>query len=263
MDLSSLSVGEFKQIFFDSAIITQEAKIIKSTDSFLVCSYRYNKFAKVPFVLDERISYLAGVILGDGNICKSKRKKSNTSFPSIRLSVFNSSNKFLARINRLFFDLFGVSGTIKKKNYCNCYSLVFNSKIVWLFFVKLLSLPVGKKSNLKIPVEVITPDLFKYFVAGLMDTDGYFSECFGIMMAGSNFDFLKSVKKYCNSFYGIEFRKNNFNVLRANNKIYTRARITVRTSSARKFIEAIPLIHERWDMGLERIELSASTALNF
>jgi len=242
-----MSIEDLTAVLLDQKIITREVKVTKKDTYFDFVVYRNTKQFRIPFKTNSVMAYLCGVILGDGSISQINRK-ANTALPYTFLKIFNQSLSFLIQINILFKKNFGVDGKLYKKKYCNCYVLQISNKIAWLYFVKFIGLPIGKKSNLCIPKFLLNKTDFKYFIAGLMDTDGYFSKnSFGIMLSGSNLPFLESIKKYCNSFYGINFRKTNLNTLEVNGKQFQRVQITTSTNSEKNFREIIPLCHEKWD----------------
>lgn len=174
MNLSLMSIEYLTNSLLDPKVITREVKVTKRDAYFDFIVYRNARRSRIPFELNSSIAYLCGVILGDGSISLIHRKKVNTVLPYTFLKIFNQSLPFLLQINRLFKENFGTEGKLYKKNYCNCYVLQVSNKIVWLYFVKLLGLPIGKKSNISIPRSLLNKNIFKYFVAGLMDTDGYF-----------------------------------------------------------------------------------------
>ena len=106
-----------------------------------------------------------------------------------------------------------------------------------------MGLKPAKKRNLSIPVILKEKNLFRMFLAGLMDTDGYFSDnTFGIMLGMENKSFLQDVAFLTNQFYGIEFRKICENFLVTSTGVKTRISLTTRTSSNKIFRDNVPMI---------------------
>lgn len=119
-----------------------------------------------------------------------------------------------------------------------------------MYFNKLLDIKSEKKFHLKLPQELINPNLFKHFLAGFMDTDGYFSgTSFGIMLNGTNKNLLENIIKLSNEFYGIEYRKLCENTLIQNGKEMKRVMINTKSSSRDNFRRSIPLRNKKYGSG--------------
>jgi len=212
----------------------------------LIISGIYKPQYKVvlPKNIDCRIAYLSGVIMGDGSITIAKRKVSG--YPQLTLKIFNASEQYLEFLNNEFHGVFGTKGGISKKKDKNCYVLTLNRKLIILYFLKVLEIKGGKKSNLRIPPLLKNKDLFKFFVAGIFDTDGFFTESFGIMMNGSNYNFLKEISLLLEEFYGISSRKLWYGYLNNPRKLISRTQFLIRTRDIDKFINIIPLKHNKY-----------------
>lgn len=205
----------------------------------------------IPLNVTPEISYLTGVIYGDGNVSIAQRKE--IEFPRLRISLYNASIKYLRKINNMLYSIFRTHGKLTKKKDKNCYILSINNKLVCLYFLKIIGVKAGKKNNLKVPNILKNKKLFRFFLAGLFDTDGFLTETFGIMMCGSNSKFLKEVIKLSKNYYDIEFRKFYSGIINANNILRTRCQIQLSRVSIPKFISLIPLKHEKYNymfMGL-------------
>lgn len=229
---------------FDKKIIAN-LSFLNEGDTIFAKSDRSYRI-RLPSKINEDIAYLAGVIAGDGSVYRHPNKYTN--FPRTKIMIFNASRIFLEKLNIIFKTNFGYIGCIKKKVDKNCYILTIHSKIIWLYFTKIISLPLNKK-YLKVPRTLKNKKLFKYFLAGFFDTDGYFSGTFGCMLGGRNFQFLSQITKLSKRFYVLNFSKPKINVLRVNNKRYLRAYTQLKSSDITRFRETIPLIHERYFNG--------------
>ena len=196
--------------------------------------------------LNKNIAYLVGVIMGDGNITIISRKDVSK-YPRTRIRIYNSSIPLLKMLQMLFKDSFNYSGIITKKKDKNCYILEINSKIICSYFINFIGLKAEKKINLKIPIHVKKKEFFKYFLAGLMDTDGFYTcKTFGIMMAGSNEDFLKNIKLLSKSLHGLFFLNPMKSKLIFNEKVFERVQMNLSRKSVIDFYRIIPLKNNKW-----------------
>jgi len=211
----------------------------------LTCWLKHSDFkVNILLTITPKISYLTGVIYGDGNV--SIIEKTKEKLLCLRISMFNASLLYLKKINNIIYSLFGVYGKLAKKKDKNCYVLRINSKLVCLYFLKIIGIKNGKKDNLKIPIVLINKQLFKFFLAGLFDTDGFFTETFGIMMCGNNSEFLKEIIELSRKYYDLRFRKFYSGTINVNNILRTRCQIQLSRGSITKFISIIPLKHEKY-----------------
>jgi len=200
---------------------------------------------KIPRIINSDISYLIGFVMGDGNITLIDRKIS--AFPRTKINIYNSSMSLLSRVNLTFKENFNISGKLWKKKDKNCYVLTFNNKILWSFFVNVIGLKPKKKKYLEVVRCVKKEDLFRYFLAGLMDTDGFFtSRTFGIMMNGTNEKFLREISYLSDKFYDIKFLKPVLSDIIVDGKTYNRVQINLSRHSVRDFVQQIPLKNEKW-----------------
>lgn len=228
---------------FDKKLVS-DVRHFRKGNKLIVWSQRSGYKIRLPVKPDKRIAYLAGAIIGDGNISITQRKVSR--YPRLILRIFNSSKPFLNHINEEFHKAFGINGTIVKKPDKNCYILTINKKLVVLYFLKIVGLKAGKKINLRIPPTIKNKNLLKYLIAGLFDTDGFFSKTFGIMMQGSNYDFLKELANLSEDYYGIKSRKMWKGYLRTKSGLKFRTQLQIRSESIVKFIKVVPLKHDKY-----------------
>ena len=120
--------------------------------------------------LCEKVAYFAGVVAGDGNINKCKRKEGGYYY---RVNVVGR-RKFMEKLSVLVKDLFHHDPRIlRDKRKENCYAININCAAVYFFFIKLGFQP-GKKTKIRVP-SLIAEDasLFRHYMWGLIDTDGY------------------------------------------------------------------------------------------
>ena len=236
-------VKNITNILYDKKIISDLKFVDKSRD--IVCWSKRSKYRiYIPKNVTKQISYLSGVIVGDGNVSITKRKI--TKYPRTKIRIFNKSEKFLKYVNNEFYNTFKIGGYISKKKDKNCYILTINNKIINLYFIKIIGLQSTKKKNLKIPYILTNSRLFKYFIAGLFDTDGFRTDTYGIMMNGSNYDFLKDIKRLLNKFYGIESRKIYYGYIDTKTGQRERTQFQIKSKSMERFINIVPLKHNRY-----------------
>ena len=126
----------------------------------------------LPKVLSPELSELIGIMMGDGNIyMKDKRYE---------LAIVGDSNEDIEyhreHINSLFKKVFNVSPISRIrifKDSRKCVITKFESKAIVSFLTNCVSLPNGKKDNIKIP-DCITDsgkeNIYR-FLRGLADTD--------------------------------------------------------------------------------------------
>ena len=166
----------------------------------------------------------------------------------MKLRIFNKTKSFLEQINNDFVHIFKFSGKITKKEDKNCYILTVNNKILILYFLKIIGLSFGKKASLFIPDALKNKKLLKYFLAGLFDTDGFKTDTYGIMMQGSNYDFLKNITELLEKWYDIKSRKIYYGTAETMFGIKSRCQFQIKSKSMEKFINTIPLRHSRWKL---------------
>jgi hypothetical protein len=198
---------------------------------------------KIPKKLNKELIYLFGAIVGDGHLSLIYRK--NEKYPVLKLGIYNNSKKYLEKLNIIFIKEFNQALRIYKKKGNNCFALETGNKLIWLFFHKHLNIK-NKKINLQVPKEIRDKNLFKYFLAGLFDTDGYYSETFGIMLGGTHYELLDHIKELSQQYHGIKFLGPRMNILRTNGKTYKRCYMKTSTYSNHKFRKVIPLMHEKY-----------------
>src|SRR3989344_7048459 len=228
---------------FDNRLVS-DFRTSKNNGKILMWAKRSKYKIIMPTEVNEKLAYITGVIVGDGNITITER--GITKYPRMTLIIFNASKSYLEFLNKEFYGVFGIGGKIMKKLDKECYKLTITKKLIILYFLKIMGLTAGKKKVLKIPEAVKNKRLFKFFIAGLYDTDGYFSQTFGIMMSGSNYNFLKEITLLLERYYNISSRKLYFGNLITKTGLKTRAQTQIRARDVEKFIEIIPLKHSKY-----------------
>jgi hypothetical protein len=133
----------------------------------------YGLKTKLPKEPNKELSYLTGLIIGDGSLPDSRRKKKQYCVN------FENCNLYLAKkYKRIFKKLFGVDIPIryeKRKGRQIRYKIEISSKIIQRFFANVIGIPKGKKSFIvKVPdfLKNSKQEIVVAFIKGLFDSDG-------------------------------------------------------------------------------------------
>ena len=120
--------------------------------------------------INNKIAYLTGIITGDGSLNICKRKKGGYHY---RIQIVGHKDD-LKHIATLFKGLFDYNPAVHKdERKANCYLINISNAAIFFYFIK-LGLSSGKKRNLKVPTAIAAnTSLFKHYMLGLIDTDGY------------------------------------------------------------------------------------------
>lgn len=176
--------------------------------------------------VNEDIAYLLGFLCGDGCLVKPQPRRCG----GFRFKVsicFSGSEKGRAQARHIC-DIF--------KRWFNCVPVVLNKKregrkdwsevevnsaVVYAYFC-LLGLPVGEKyGKLGVPPAVFTEPLFRKFLHGLIDSDGYKAKDHRIFIVQKDGDFLDQVRKLCLMLLNVRFSVPKPNSKKVGDKIYT------------------------------------------
>lgn len=142
----------------------------RNEDNLLVHSLRGpRRIVRVPLILDEKLSFLCGVIIGDGHLRLDKKKI------SIELTDYN----LLFSIKEIFTELFSKELNITKRKtregHKDSYVLGIDSRAIYDLMNLVFGISSGKKSNyVGIPELIISSDLSikSAFLAGILVTEG-------------------------------------------------------------------------------------------
>lgn len=194
------------------------------------------------------IAYLAGAIAGDGcfYFCKSR----GSVYPRVRLAITGGDKQYLSLLNAMFRQTFGVGGQIHQDTRkLSCYNLFVNHRVVWLYFRNILKLD---KKKLIVPKDIANQELFRFFLAGFFDTDGYVSRgVFGTMIGNKNNEFLRQLVDLSGKLYSLKFSPVKTNVLLRDGKQFERAYTRLKKCDSERFLDLIPLKNEKY--GPDRI----------
>src|SRR3989344_203509 len=129
--------------------------------------------SKVPVpIFNNDLAYLSGVIVGDGAMVISPRKRGGNHYV---LSIFNGSKEYLMYLNSLFINYFNHEGRIYKDKINEVYSLIIEVVAIFFYFVN-IGLPTGKSEEEFVPKIIKNnKNYFRQYIGGLVDTDGHVS----------------------------------------------------------------------------------------
>jgi len=169
-----------------------------------------------PIVLDEKTSYLVGVIIGDGHISNAYKSKDSKS-KDYRISIEVVDYEFLCDVENLFKLIIKTKSTIKSRydyrgNRRKLFRFQFRNKSFYYFLTKDLEIKPGNKCNsVKVPKDVFSSlELQKSFLAGLFDTDGGIrGKTIGFTSA--SYDLIKDISKILNNLKISHFKEHWIN----------------------------------------------------
>jgi intein/homing endonuclease len=187
----------------------------------------FGKIEKI--VLDENSAYLAGVIVGDGNISNATKSKKDRS-KDYRVTIELVDKEYLHLISNIVKSIIRTKSQVRTRFRPNKkrehHYFQFRNKSFYYFLTKDLEIPSGKKSSIvRIPTKIFTSlSLQKNFLAGLFDTDGGIrSSSIGFTTASINLvgdisEILNNLgiaykkecwinKKYKKEYYGIRIKQ--------------------------------------------------------
>ena len=125
----------------------------------------------LPSYLCGDLAYLIGAIMGDGTIASPVRRKKGGYYWRIIITGEYNHLEFFANIVARLFDY--KPRFYKDSRKKRTYFLLINSKIIYRYFTRVLGLKIGaKEGEYSVPRIVSSSKLFRYFLAGLFDTDG-------------------------------------------------------------------------------------------
>ena len=181
--------------------------------------------------LNPKTAYLAGVIIGDGNLSNYVKSKKTDFSMDYRITIDVSDKEYIIFVLNLIQSIINTRTTPKvpsqRGNRLPRLKLQVRNKELFNFFNKTMQIPKGAKSSKVFVPSIIknSPEkIKKYFLAGYFDTDGgfrgttlgfttgskYLSEDISRLLEELNISHLPDKwinRKYNKEFYGIKIKR--------------------------------------------------------
>ncbi len=153
----------------------KKIEIFGRTNSYILCRSREaNKkcqIVKIPLQITPQMSFLAGIIVGDGHLNKSRKRG-----PKIEIEMANE--KIMIYLKKLFFQVFNIKVIMreiidKQKRRKNRWKIQVCNKPICMLFNKVFQIPFGKKAKKVVIPNCVKKDinLLRMFCSGLFLAD--------------------------------------------------------------------------------------------
>ncbi len=137
---------------------------------------------KVPEEMTPELAEEIGIHIGDGNLFIATDKQGSRSYRyGISGDLINEYLYHAEHINKLMKGLYNLSPCLIKREDKNCIESAYKSKAIVQFKNNILELPIGPKTEIKIPKKILgDKELQKSCMAGIIDTDFSLTQCLAI-----------------------------------------------------------------------------------
>ncbi len=134
-------------------------------------NYIHTKKSKIKIPkFNPDLTYLLGVIAGDGSLNQTIRKKGGYHYT---FRIYSRGEKYLDFLNKIFKQYFKIKGKIiKDKRKNNSYHLVIKNATLFFYFV-INGSEIGKKKGILTKRAKENKKYFLNYLAGLVDADGH------------------------------------------------------------------------------------------
>ena len=172
---SSISLNVL--FFFNSKVFEENKKLwrrvkMNFNNNLVFSKVDIKRKIKIPTKLDEELSELIGIIIGDGHITIDKKYSSHQIYVTGNLKEdIDYLNDW---VNCLFFKIFNLNFKIMKYWKYNYFNAVVNSKLIAIFLNKSIGIPCNKKSDIvEVPKIILNSSKANKlaFIRGISDTD--------------------------------------------------------------------------------------------
>lgn|GEM_PF-1165131 len=143
-----------------------------SLDKSSICvqaKYGPSRVVKLPLSINEDISCLTALIIGDGHLLRSK----------FRTSIESSNKELLVSVSNIIKSSFHIKPLIKnvkkREGKKQTYHLTIYSKAVQELLSRIFSIPLGKKSHcVRVPIQILNSNkaIKSAFIIGLLAAEG-------------------------------------------------------------------------------------------
>lgn len=142
---------------------------------------RSGRIIKLPLKMTNDLAYFLGVIVGDGYVKMLKRIKGGFYWEI----VITGRKDYIEYLAQLVTNLFNYNPSItKEKRRDNSYILRISSMIIFRYFTRIFGFHSGEKSGNIPKIKFVCDNsiLFKNYLAGLIDTDGYINNKYAALV---------------------------------------------------------------------------------
>lgn len=193
----------------------------------------------LPFEINPDVAYLIGVIMGDGSIMTPIKRKKGGYYWKIQIT---SKKDYSDVAYNLLWKIFGCKPSVfRDKRKKDCWYVYLHSKEVHNYFTNVIGIPAGKKAGNMPWLKncCVTKEIFRHFLAGLIDTDGYIGKKY-ISLVQKDKNFLEKMKSETADLLNINFTGPYVNK-KINGKILAWTINISKKDEMANFLKTIPL----------------------
>jgi len=194
-------------LLFDHRYDILPPVVLKSESRFIRAkSLNGRQTVRIPVVMNGKLAYLIGVVIGDGYLSKAIKRKAHGGGYHWKLVVTGPCN-YVSRLQGTFLELFGIQGGLwHDKRKTDTWQLRFGSLLLHRFFARVIGISLGKKTTHGAwsRLELVSEFPF-HFLAGLIDSDGHIGKKY-IGIVQKRLRFLVRVRRFAMLNTGLHFR---------------------------------------------------------
>ncbi len=174
--------------------------------SVRVISLNGKQVVRIPVLMDGKLAYIIGVVIGDGYVSKAARRKSHGAGYYWKV-VITGPHDYLDNLQKLFVRIFGLhGGLVRDLRKEKTWQLRFASLVLHRFFTRVIGLPQGRKTTHGSWSRFdLVREFPLHFLAGLIHSDGYVGKKY-IGIIQKRFNFLVQVKRFARETLESRFR---------------------------------------------------------
>lgn len=167
---------------------------------------------KLPKIINYKLAYLIGVIMGDGHLANPSKSYDKLTTYNSEVRITDGNKETFIELSKIFEDLFeykpNIYSELSKVNK-SFYRFVIKSKPLHRFLMVVCNIPTGNKAR-KICIPKIIREspleIQKWFITGFFDADG----C--VMMAQNKYPQISISQKYVRILNSIIKISENFDI---------------------------------------------------
>jgi len=194
-------------LLFDPRFDVLPPTILQSESQFVrVRSLNGRQIVRIPILMNGRLAYLVGVIIGDGYLSKAIKRKAHGGGYHWKL-VVTGPRSFVTILRRMFLELFGVrGGLLQDRRKADSWQLRFSSLVLHRFFARVIGLPQCRKTQRGAWSRLgLVKEFPFHFLAGLIDSDGHVGAKY-VGIVQKRLRFLLRIKRFAWRNAGLHFR---------------------------------------------------------